>query len=192
MSKDSKIESLGSDELYQLGMLENDEKASAEYFKVAADKGHAASQFQVGLVLEAFRYIKLAADQNYHGNGENANLILSYYYETGGHGCEKDEKKAFEHCKIAVEQNDTDAIHRLAEFYQNGIGCKKNLPLALRYYNLINYHAHNITGYDLLDDIDLLKNENEVLKNKNNKLKETIIELEETIIELEYRPEGIY
>ena len=82
--------------MFHLGDLENDPKKTFEWYKKAASKGHAASQYYLG---------KCYVD---------------------GKGCDKDENLAFEQISRASLQGFSDATSYLGYMYYAGIGTIKN------------------------------------------------------------------
>ncbi|KAK7232189.1 hypothetical protein SO694_00030016 [Aureococcus anophagefferens] len=104
-------------EFYEHGRgVKLDKKKAARLFRMAADRGDADAQFNVGFLLysekkheEAFRYYTLAANQGYT-NGE-FNLGICY---KRGEGTEVDLVKARYWFERAAAKGHEDAIKALA------------------------------------------------------------------------------
>lgn len=97
---------------------------ATEYFKQAAELGHAGAQFQLGLICfnagkneGAFAWFKKAAEKDY----PEAQAHLSWMY-AHGQGTTKDETQAFAWCQKAAQQGHIDAAFRLGAMYANGKG----------------------------------------------------------------------
>src|SRR5262249_31786806 len=93
-------------------------------YKLAADQGHAAAQYNLGVNYavglgglpkyhrEAARLYKLAADQGF----DAAQYNLGVFYENGRGGLPKDEREATRLYKLAADQGNAlavDALKRL-------------------------------------------------------------------------------
>ena len=87
------------------GVEQNDAKA-VEYFRKAADQGHAEAQFRLG---------------NCYANGT---------------GVEKNEKTAAEYYRLAADQGNTQALYALGESYMTGRGVDQNDQAAVQCYQL--------------------------------------------------------
>ena len=70
--------------------LKKDLPQAFKYYKLAADQGHAESQFNVGC-----------------------------FYEKGEGGVEKDSSQAFKYFKLAADQNLADAQHKVGLMFQH-------------------------------------------------------------------------
>ncbi len=77
--------------------------------------------------LQSIKYLKLAIQKG--RKDANYNLALIYLCEET-----KDYKKAYQHAKISANNNHDKSIYLLGTFYEHGIGIKKNLNNAFRYY----------------------------------------------------------
>jgi hypothetical protein len=124
---------------YGKGTAVNSKKAF-EYFKKAANQGHAVAQYDLGHMYyigigtdknleKTIEYYEKAANQ---GNTE-AQSILGWMYENGK-GTAKNLKKAFEYYEKAANQGNRIAQNALGHMYKNGQGTAKNLEKALEYF----------------------------------------------------------
>ena len=113
-----------------------------QYFKLAADHGLAAGQYNLALKYNqgvdkdlnlAFKYFKLAADQNH----SDAQSNLALFYKWGYNVVSQDMQLAFKYFKLAADQNDSFAQLQLGEMYEGNFdGIKQDLSLAFKYYKL--------------------------------------------------------
>ena len=112
---------------------------------------------------QAFKYYKLAADQNYADAQNN----LGYCYQHGI-GTEKDESQAFKYYKLVADQNYANAQNNLGYCYAHGIGTEKDESQAFEYYQLAadqNYaDAQNNLGYCYQHGIGTEKDESQAFK----------------------------
>lgn len=95
------------DSLYTKGkmyLILDENKTAFEYFKAAAEKGHAESE-----------------------------LYLGYFYSTGN-GVTKDYALALEHYEKAAKQGIVEATTSLGVLYYNGLGVKQNYITAFNYF----------------------------------------------------------
>ena len=86
---------------------------------------------------QAFKYFKLASDQN-HAIAQN-NLGLCY---RDAKGTKKDESQAFKYFSLASDQNHANAQNNLGLCYYNGIGTKKDESQAFKYFSLASDQNH--------------------------------------------------
>lgn len=100
-----------------------DEKKAFEYYKLAADQGHAKSQNSLGIFYDfgiacekdqekAFKYYKLAADQG-HARAQ-CNLAHCYMY---GSGCRIDDTEAYKYFLMSAKQGNEEAERIISSFY---------------------------------------------------------------------------
>ena len=131
--------------------VEKDIHKAKKYFKLAADKNHVQSQFNLGLIFQnegdlqqAFTYYKLAADQNdINAQCNLGNCFLS------GNGVEKDLQQAFKYTKLAADKNLPTAQFNLAVMYHNGDGIERNLQQSFKYYKLAADNNHLTAQFNL-------------------------------------------
>jgi TPR repeat protein len=117
--------------------VQKDHKEAFQWFKKAADNGHAESQLVTGMYYsgggggvckadqqEAFNYYKKAAD---NGNAEAQNFTAFYYYSGVQDGMARDEVKAFKYAKKGALQGNAKAQQLLGVLYMQGLpGVPKN------------------------------------------------------------------
>ena len=127
---------------YQQGYgVEQSKKIAADYYKEAADQGHAKAQCNLGVFYigdgleknfeEAAHYFKLSADQG--------NLIalcnLAKCYEKGV-GVEKSLDTAFKLYSSAADKGFPKGFYEVGRFYCYGFGKKYSYEQALKYFKL--------------------------------------------------------
>lgn len=117
-----------------------DYKKAAEYYRQAADQGHAGAQANLGLMLrdgqgvsvnlqESIMYFAKAAAQ---GN-TTGQVNLAWMYDTGK-GVSKDYKEAVKWYRKAAEQGDATAQYNLGLCYEQGKGVSKDMGQAKLWY----------------------------------------------------------
>jgi uncharacterized protein len=127
-----------ADELYEQGKF----KKAVKYYHKAADQGHVAAQFNLGLMhvngqgvpqddKAAVKYFKLAAEQGL----AKAQIALGLMYREG-RGVPQDDKEAFKYLKLAAEQGDADAQFNLGIMYGKGHGVPQDDKAAVKYFTL--------------------------------------------------------
>lgn len=105
-----------------------------------AIKGDSNAQFNLGIIYyngqgvkqdyqEAFKWFKLAVEQNHAG--AQFNLGVTYY---NGHGVKQDDQEAFKWFKLAAEQNYARAQLMLGIMYTNGYGVRQNYVTAKNWF----------------------------------------------------------
>jgi uncharacterized protein len=120
--------------------LSQDKSASFTLFQDGAEKGHAASQNEVGLKLQngdglaadpekAAEWYKKSADQTYAPAMVNLGLL-----HVRGLGVAKDEKLAFQLFSDAAEKGDTWAMNNLGSMHEMGWGTAKDAAKARELY----------------------------------------------------------
>jgi uncharacterized protein len=126
---------LGHYYLLGKGTKQND-KAAAEYFQKAAEKGHADAQSGLGVLYltgkgvpqnftEAAKWLRQAAEQE----EEEAQFRLACLYQDGN-GVQQSDKEAFRWCQKAAEQNHSKAQLMIATMYAEGKGVERNFATA--------------------------------------------------------------
>ncbi len=137
--------------VFQLGRsLQKDGSSSAmieaaRLYKLAADQGYAAAQYNLGVFYEsgrgglakndqeAARLFKLAADQGYAAAQNN----LGRFHESGRGGLAKSDQEATRLYKLAADQGLAAAQYNLGRFYEKGRGgLVQNDQEAARLYKL--------------------------------------------------------
>ncbi|MFG0241668.1 MAG: tetratricopeptide repeat protein [Phycisphaerales bacterium JB054] len=132
---------------YGRGIAQNYTEA-AEHYRAAAEKGHAASQAQLGYMhltgegvardeREAVRWLRLAAEQA----NANAQANLGYLYLLG-RGVERDDIAAARWCRLAADQGVSSAQNTLGVLFEAGRGVKKDEAEAARWYRKAAEQGH--------------------------------------------------
>lgn len=129
--------------LYEYGFLcltDKDKDSvvrSVAFMSMAADRGYAQAQYQIGLIrgmrgefAEAVPLLEKAAAQNHAG----AMVLLAEYYDHGFY-VPKDPKKANELVNKAIELGDLSAKNLLGRKYAEGVGLKKDPKKAFELYS---------------------------------------------------------
>jgi uncharacterized protein len=145
--------------LYEYGFLclrDKDKDAvvrGVAFMSMAADKGYAEAQYQIGLIralrsefTEAIPLFEKAAAQYHTG----AMVLLAQYYDHGFY-VSKDPKKANELVNKAIELGDTSAKNLLGRKYAEGVGVKKDPKKAFELYSA-TAASGNAEGQYLLAD----------------------------------------
>ncbi|EGB11451.1 hypothetical protein AURANDRAFT_21269, partial [Aureococcus anophagefferens] len=122
-------------EMYGNGLgVKLDKKKKERLYRMAADRGSAFAQYNLGTFLhfeekfeEAFRYYVLAANQG-HTEGEHG---LGYCYRLG-----RGTEKAAKIYRRAVELGDVEAMRNLGFMYETGSGVKLDKKKAERLYRM--------------------------------------------------------
>ena len=132
---------LGYDHYVGRNGMAKDYKKAAEYYRQAADQGHASAQANLGLMLrsgkgvavnlqESMMYFAKAAAQ-----GNATGLVnLGWMYDTGT-GVTQDYKEAVKCYRKAAEQGDATAQFNLGLCYEKGKGVPKDMGLAKFWYS---------------------------------------------------------
>lgn len=115
---------------------------SFEDNKLAADKGNASAQYDVGYCYEngidvvkdlnkAVKYYKMSANR---GNASAQNNLGCCYLE--GEGVARDLNKAIKYYKMSADRGNAQAQFNLGCCYEDGEGVKQDLNEAVKYYEL--------------------------------------------------------
>ena len=132
-----------AEELYNIGIDYYDKKdyvKAVEYFRKAAEQGHARAQFYLGYCYnagqgvakdyaEAVKWYRKAAEQ---GDAWAQNNLGNCYYN--GEGVAKDYAEAAKWYRKAAEQGHAKAQYNLGLCYQYGQGVAKDLTKAKEWY----------------------------------------------------------
>ena len=132
--------SLGYDHYMGRNGKTKDYKKAVEYYRQAADQGHAKAQANLGLMLrkgqgvsvnlqESIKYFAKAAAQ---GNA-TGQVNLAWMYDTGT-GIMQDYKEAVKWYRKAAEQGDDTAQYNLGLCYEQGKGVSKDMGQAKFWY----------------------------------------------------------
>jgi len=122
--------------------VEKDEKLAQHWFLLAADGGHARSQYNVGQsylrgirtrlsYFESVKWFRRAADKGFHC----AQYRLGQAYRKGL-GLGVDHQQAARWYVAAAERGLDRAYYRLGRAYQDGEGVEKNPVQALKWFIL--------------------------------------------------------
>lgn len=117
-----------------------DYKKAVEYYRQAADQGHAGAQANLGLMLrkgqgisvnlqESIMYFAKAAAQG----DVTGQVNLGWMYDTGT-GITQDNKEAVKWYRKAAEQGDAAAQYNLGLCYEQGKGVSKDMGQAKIWY----------------------------------------------------------
>lgn len=132
-----------------------DAQAAADYFRDAAERGHAAAAYELGLAYAAgdgvpedfdlsARWINRAADL---GDPGAEFLVGSSFY--GGIGVEKDVPRGLSFLERAAAQGHPKAQFLLGQAYVDGIGVTVNAAWAARWYGKAARGGHPQAQYAL-------------------------------------------
>lgn len=118
---------------------------SIDDFHLAAEQGNSDAQYRLGTIylsgysglvqrddIEAFKWLRLAADQGYL----EAQSLLGFMYDLRG-----EEIKALKWYRLAAAQGDQDAQFQLSQIYADGKGVEKNF---IRSYQWISVAIRNL------------------------------------------------
>jgi TPR repeat protein len=119
------------------------EQLALRYIERAAYLNHASAQLKLGWAYEyakiecpfdpllSVQYYSLASK----GGKAEADVALSRWFLCGAEGCfEKNEALAFTFAEKATRRSLPAAEFALAYYYEVGVGCEKNLSLAMKWY----------------------------------------------------------
>jgi len=107
-------------------------EARFHYIRFQAEKGHAASEYEFGMICEsgehgersekeAHKWFLRAA---FHGVAAAQAKVSEYCRD--GRAVAKNDEEAFKWCRKAAEQGHQESQVRLAEMYREGIGVERN------------------------------------------------------------------
>lgn len=137
---------------YDIGMAaigKKDYASALKAFEVSASKGHAASQYILGLMYkegngvpkdykEAVKWSRLAADQGY----ADAQELLGMIYSIGMEGVPQDFKEAEKFYRLAAGQGKVDSQFFLASMYAKGEGVPKDEKESEKWIRLAARQGH--------------------------------------------------
>ena len=120
----------------------SDYKEAVKWYRLAADQGYAASQFNLGVLYkdgkgvpqdyaEAVKWYRLAADQGDAGAQNN----LGVRYDKGV-GVPQDYKEAAKWYRLAADQGYARAQNNLGLSYHNGQGTPQDDVMVYMWFNL--------------------------------------------------------
>ncbi len=180
--------------MYEHGKgVQQDDEIAFEWYKKAAEQDYARSQNKVGLMYEAGQGVKQdltkakkwyqKAVDNGYAKAEKQLVLLNYKIQTNKTtstaaietsiqktiSCYKSSDSDSENlsrCSLQAKNGDIDAQINLAEIYEEGIGVKKDLEEAAKWYQKAadngNIEAHDALEY-LKKDLDKERQEKQRL-----------------------------
>ena len=130
-------------------------RTAIQWFKRAADKDHAASQFNLGLAYArdqpGFRNFSKSAEAILKAaeNGHvHAQLLIGNYFAEGM-GVPIDNQKAFNWWKVAAERNSAMAQNNLGWAFLHGIGTEKNVEIANQWFEKAINQSNDLNAREL-------------------------------------------
>lgn len=125
---------------FVLDTVDDDYTAAAESYSLAAQRGDAVGQYNLGLIYlagkgqafdlkKAQEYFKKAADQGLPA--AMAQLASLYFYGVDG---QKDEDQALHWYQKAAQLGNREANYQLGLFSETGVAMKLDFPVAVKYY----------------------------------------------------------
>ena len=132
--------------------------AKLEGYRLAASKGDAMAQWQVGFAyseglgvahdyVEALKWYRLSAAQGY----ANAQFDLGWFYEIG-RGIPQDYAEAAKWYRLAAAQRHVFAFYNLGQMYEHGRGVPKDDVRAHMWFNLAG--VGRLTGNSARDNVE--------------------------------------
>lgn len=140
---------IGSIVRYGPDIISVDHIEAFKYYKMAADQGHAAAQYNCGISLvngegisenkiEAFRYFQLAANQGYVDAQHSCGVMLY-----NGEGIDVNLPEAFRYFKMVADQGCMYSQYRYGTLLLNENGPQQNNTQALKYFKLAADQGHS-------------------------------------------------
>ena len=134
---------------------DEDNVKAAEWFRRAAEQGHAEAQYHLGDAYyfghgvqqddaEAVRWYRQAAEQRH----ANAQLNLGYAY-AHGEGIAENRTEAIRWYRLAAEQDNAEAQFNLGLVYDHARGVQRDLEEAVKWYLLAAAQEHVRAQYTL-------------------------------------------
>ncbi|KAI9245987.1 hypothetical protein BY458DRAFT_494840 [Sporodiniella umbellata] len=152
---------------HECGQLEK----ATSLFQTASDQGDLLGMFFYGISLRhgwgckkneqaAFQYLQKAAEHAVENLTNIANTVsqsaskgelVMAIYELGvsfkhGWGCKKNKESAAYFFKVAADLGDADAQNDVAHCYNEGVGVKRDVFLAAKYYRKADKQGQGIMG----------------------------------------------
>lgn len=147
-----------------LGGAEKNLKEAQKLYKNSYEKGclDGCAAYGETLISERFENLNIAEGLRLIKYAfENGSLIglcaVANYYRYGLNSFEKDEEKALNYYKMAVEKNNSAALLHIGDFYKDGNVVEKDLLMAYKYY-LNSYENGQIFAAARLGDLYSDKN----------------------------------
>lgn len=134
---------------------QKDYATALQEFKALAEKGHAAAQSHLGVMIgngqgtaqddkEALKWFRLAAEQG--DVSAQTNLALMY---KNGQGTAQDFTQALHWFRLAAGQGDAMGQAGLGVMYERGQGVQQDMQQALFWYRLAANHGLALAQYNL-------------------------------------------
>jgi len=128
--------------------VDNNEATAVEWYRKAAEQGHADAQFNLGLMYRygdgvdkneatAVEWYRKAADQG-HADAQFYLGLMNRY----GYGVDKNDSTAVEWYRKAAEQSHADAQYNLGLMYECGLGVDKNHSTGVEWYRKAAEQGH--------------------------------------------------
>lgn len=122
--------------------IKNNNREAVKWYRLAAEKGYAKAQFNLGLRYEygtgikqdyekAVKWIELAAEQGH----VDAQYHLGMVYKKG-EIAKKDYKKAMKWFKLLIDYGFPQAQYHIGDMYENGLGVQQSYKEAIKWYRL--------------------------------------------------------
>lgn len=151
--------------------IEKDMKLACEFYKIAAEHGHPAANYNLGSCLKtgldgivkdpikAAKHLIIAADA---GNRQAQNSLAHCYKH--GIGVAPDParavklyflggtelfKKEYDKLKVKAQNGDAEALYRLGLIHETGTAVAPNLKMALEYYEVAKRKGHICASYSV-------------------------------------------
>jgi TPR repeat protein len=129
--------------------------AAVDYYRMEADQGHAAAQFNLGVIYdhgrgvpqddtEALKWYRLAAAQGYAAAQYNLGVMYA-----NGRGVPQDDTEALKWYRLAAEQGYADAQNNLGFMNEVGRGVGQDYIEAVKWYLLAAEQGHLHAQFNL-------------------------------------------
>ena len=133
---------IGEDYYYGRNGVAQDNKEAVKWYRLAAEQGNVAAQFDLGFMYangrgvaqddkEAVKWYRLAAEQ---GDADAQSNLGNMY--RSGEGVAQDDKEAVKWYRLAAEQGNAAAQCNLGFMYGNGRGVAQDDKEAVKWYRL--------------------------------------------------------
>ena len=126
-----------------LGGLKKDEATALEWYRKAADKGHADAMNMIGRYYSegwgGLKKDEAAALEWYRKAADKGSVYALYniaeYYQNGLGGLKADKATALEWYRKAADKGDANAMNRIGRYYDEGLGSlKQDKTTALKWF----------------------------------------------------------
>jgi len=148
-SREAEISFEQGEKLYK----EEEYEEAAKWYRKAAEDGHVAAQYRLGLCYEgidqykhaAKYWMRKAAEQGYAA----AQNQLGDWYSSGNGGVTQNDAEAVKWYKLAACQDDSQAQFNLGECYYNARGVAQDYAMAAEWYQKAAEQGNRIAQYAL-------------------------------------------